>query len=62
MRFRVLVFSVFAAAMLFSIVREWSVPVSCPRPEMFRTRSSRVNEAASSFCDGYLARIPSLLA
>jgi len=31
MRNRVLVFAFFAAAMLFSITREWSAPVGCPR-------------------------------
>jgi len=31
MRSRVLVFAVFAAAMLFSMVREWSAPIACPR-------------------------------
>jgi hypothetical protein len=34
MRFRALVFAFFAAAMLFSMVREWSAPVGCPRLEM----------------------------
>ncbi|MGA2978493.1 MAG: hypothetical protein ABSD76_02770 [Terriglobales bacterium] len=34
MRSRALVFAFFAAAMLFSVVREWSAPVSCPRLEM----------------------------
>jgi hypothetical protein len=36
MRSRVLVFAFFAAAMLFSVVREWSVPASCPRLELTR--------------------------
>jgi hypothetical protein len=36
MRSRVLVFAFFAAAMLFSVVREWSAPVGCPRVEMTR--------------------------
>ncbi|MFY9673849.1 MAG: hypothetical protein WAK13_05325 [Terriglobales bacterium] len=31
MRNRTLVFMVFAAAMLFSMMREWSGPVGCPR-------------------------------
>ena len=34
MRSRYLVFAFFAAAMLFSIVREWSAPVGCRRLEM----------------------------
>jgi len=34
MRSRALVFAFFAAAMLFSIVREWSAPAGCPRLEM----------------------------
>jgi len=34
MRKRALIFTVFAAAMLFSMVREWSAPVACLRPEM----------------------------
>jgi hypothetical protein len=34
MRSRALVFALFAAAMLFSMVREWSAPASCPRLEM----------------------------
>jgi hypothetical protein len=38
MRFRALVFALFAAAMLFSMVREWSAPVGCPRLQMTRTR------------------------
>jgi hypothetical protein len=36
MRARVLVFVCFAAAMLFSVVREWSAPPSCPRLEIVR--------------------------
>jgi hypothetical protein len=36
MRLRVLVFAFFAAAMLFSVVREWSAPASCPRLELTR--------------------------
>jgi len=31
MRSRALVFAFFAAAMLFSMVREWSAPAGCPR-------------------------------
>ncbi|MGD0414557.1 MAG: hypothetical protein ABSA80_04325 [Terriglobales bacterium] len=31
MRSRYLVFAFFAAAMLFSMVREWSAPTGCPR-------------------------------
>jgi hypothetical protein len=34
MRSRTVVFAFFAAAMLFSLVREWSAPVACPRLEM----------------------------
>jgi hypothetical protein len=34
MRSRILVFAFFAAAMLFSVVREWSAPASCPRLPM----------------------------
>jgi hypothetical protein len=34
MRSRTLVFAFFAAAMLFSVVREWSVPTGCPRLTM----------------------------
>jgi hypothetical protein len=36
MRSRYLVFTFFAAAMLFSMVREWSAPAGCPRLEMTR--------------------------
>jgi hypothetical protein len=36
MRSRTLVFAVFAAAMLFSLIREWSAPVGCPRLEVTR--------------------------
>ena len=41
MRSRALVFAFFAAAMLLSMVREWSAPTGCPRLEMtekFRPR------------------------
>jgi len=31
MRSRTLVFTFFAAAMLFSVVREWNAPSACPR-------------------------------
>lgn len=31
MRSRALVFALFAAAMLFSMVREWNAPVACQR-------------------------------
>jgi hypothetical protein len=31
-----IVFIVFAAAMLFSMVREWSAPVACLRPPLAR--------------------------
>jgi hypothetical protein len=34
MRSRTLVFAFFAAAMLFSVVREWSAPSACPRLPM----------------------------
>jgi hypothetical protein len=34
MRSRVWAFVFFAAAMLFSVVREWSAPIGCPRLEM----------------------------
>jgi len=34
MRSRTLVFVFFAAAMLFSVVREWSAPTGCPRLQM----------------------------
>lgn len=34
MRPRIVVFAFFAAAMLFSVVREWSAPTGCPRLEM----------------------------
>jgi hypothetical protein len=36
MQSRTLVFMVFAAAMLFSLVREYSAPVGCPRLEIRR--------------------------
>jgi hypothetical protein len=34
MRSRTVVFAFFAAAMLFSLVREWGAPIGCPRLEM----------------------------
>jgi hypothetical protein len=34
MRSRGWVFAFFAAAILFSVVREWSAPIGCPRLEM----------------------------
>jgi hypothetical protein len=34
MHSRTLVFAFFAAAMLFSVVREWSAPAACPRLPM----------------------------
>jgi hypothetical protein len=37
---RKLVFAVFATAMLFSVVREWSAPVACPRLPVARNNSS----------------------
>jgi hypothetical protein len=39
MRSRTVVFIVFATAMLFSVVREWSAPVGCPRQELIRNNS-----------------------
>lgn len=39
MRSRTLVFAVFAAAMLFSMVREWSAPLGCPRQAIAGTRT-----------------------
>ncbi|MFI5114628.1 MAG: hypothetical protein ACHP7J_05735 [Terriglobales bacterium] len=41
MRQRALIFAVFAAAMLFSIVREWSAPAGCLRPEITARAGSR---------------------
>lgn len=38
MRSNLLVFAVFAAAMLFSMVREWSAPVGCIRPVLVSER------------------------
>jgi hypothetical protein len=40
MRSRALVFAFFAAAMLFSMVREWKAPVGCPRLQMTVVRQS----------------------
>jgi hypothetical protein len=34
MRSHPLVFAFFAVAMLFSTIREWSVPIACPRLPM----------------------------
>ncbi len=34
MRKNLLVFTVFAAAIFFAVVREWSAPVACIRPVM----------------------------
>jgi hypothetical protein len=34
MRSRTLAFAFFAAAMLFSVVQEWSAPSACPRLPM----------------------------
>jgi hypothetical protein len=41
MRQRTLIFVVFAAAMLFSMVREWSAPAACLRPEISARIGSR---------------------
>jgi hypothetical protein len=41
MRHRKLVFVFFAAAMLFSMIREWSAPVGCPRFAL--TTSGRIH-------------------
>jgi len=38
---RALIFVVFAAAMLFSMVREWSAPAACLRPTMHERAGSR---------------------
>jgi hypothetical protein len=38
MRSRKFAFVFFAAAMLFSVVREWSAPVACPRLPMTHVR------------------------
>lgn len=32
-----IVFAIFAAGILFSMVREWSAPVACERPPLTRT-------------------------
>jgi hypothetical protein len=34
---RLIVFAIFAAAMLFSTIREWSVPEACQRLPVART-------------------------
>jgi hypothetical protein len=31
MKQRTLIFSIFAAALLFAMIREWNVPAACPR-------------------------------
>jgi len=36
---RFIVFAIFAAAMLFSTIREWSVPAACPRLPLARSNS-----------------------
>jgi len=36
---RFIVFAIFAAAMLFSTIREWSTSVACPRLSLVRTNS-----------------------
>src|SRR6266550_4393614 len=36
---RVIVFAIFAAAMLFSTIREWSAPAACPRLPLLRSNS-----------------------
>jgi hypothetical protein len=45
MRHRTLVFVFFAAAMLFSMIREWSAPVGCPRLAMTTTMSGRIRHS-----------------
>jgi hypothetical protein len=42
MRSRTLAFAFFAAAMLFSMVREWSAPIGCPRREMTGIREAHL--------------------
>jgi hypothetical protein len=41
MRFRALVFAFFAAALLFSVVREYSAPASCLRLELTGNHAGR---------------------
>ena len=36
---RLIVFAIFAAAMLFSTIREWSAPATCPRLPIVRGNS-----------------------
>jgi hypothetical protein len=36
-RRRAVALAVFAAAMLFSVLREWSAPIACPRLKLTRT-------------------------
>jgi hypothetical protein len=36
---RIIVFAIFAAAMLFSTIREWSNPVACPRLPVARSNA-----------------------
>jgi hypothetical protein len=36
---RFIVFAIFAAAMLFSTIREWSAPPACPRLPIVRGNS-----------------------
>jgi hypothetical protein len=36
---RFIVFAIFAAAMLFSTIREWSNPVACPRLPVARSNA-----------------------
>jgi len=43
MHSRKLVFAFFAAAILFSVIREWSAPVGCPRRPMITHESRRVD-------------------
>jgi len=40
---RKLVFAFFAAAMLFSTIREWSAPTACPRLPVVRDNSIITN-------------------
>jgi hypothetical protein len=39
---RKLIFVLFAAAMLFSIIREWSTPIACPRLSVVRGNAATI--------------------
>jgi hypothetical protein len=39
MQNRIIVFAIFAAAMLFSTIREWNAPAGCPRLPLARSNS-----------------------